>query len=505
MLTGFYTDIARHKNMLLYRGYDTDGAKVYQKFKFRPVLYLESKNKAAKWKSLDGIPLEAQRFESMSECRAFQKQYEDVASFKIHGNDRHIPAFIQAEFPNEIKYKRDQIDVVTLDIEYDTENGFSEPTEAACEITLICVKSSKSNTYIQWGNQEYDISKSTLPHLKRDYRYFATEAAMLNDFIDWWSDTNNSPDVVTGWNSRLFDIPYLVNRIARVLDHDSVKRLSPWGLIEQKTTVIKGKEEVFFHIYGIQQLDYLDLFKKFTINTYGKQESYKLDFIAEVVLGANKISYIEEYGSLNELYKQNFNLCVDYNCVDVELIERMEEKIGLLSLVFTLGYFGGVNFNDTLGTVAIWDSIIFRRLATQHIAIPPNRMSYKSDYDGGYVKDPNPGRYEWVLSFDLNSLYPNLIVQYNMSPETIVKHMKVEGLTPERILANPNQEHWNPEDGLAIAANGACFRTDKQGILPLIVEEIYNQRVEVKKAMLAAQSELELLKKELQNEAYSDK
>ena len=488
MINGFYTCIDRKMNHLLYRGYDADGAKVYEKFKFRPVLYLESKNKESKWKSLDGVPLEAQRFDSMSDCRAFMKQYEDVASFKMYGNDRHIPAFIQAEFPNEITYKRDQIDVVTLDIEYDTESGFSEPTEAANEITVIGLKSSKSNTYIIWGNQPYDESRSTVPHLKKEYRYFASEDAMLADFVNWWSDMDNCPDVVTGWNSRLFDIPYLVNRIARVLDHEAVKHLSPWGTIEQKTTVIKGKEEVYFHIFGIQQIDYLDLFKKFTLNTYGQQESYKLDFIAEVVLGANKISYSDEYGSLNELYKQNYNLYVDYNCVDIELIERMEEKIGLLSLVFTLGYFGGVNYTDTLGTVAIWDSIIFRRLAKQHVAIPQNRMSFKSDYDGGFVKDPAPGRYEWVLSFDLNSLYPNLIVQYNMSPETIVKHMKVDGLTPERILENRDVQNWNPEDGLAVAANGACFRTDKQGILPAIVEEIYNQRVEVKKTMLAAES-----------------
>jgi DNA polymerase elongation subunit (family B) len=276
-------------NQLLYRGYDSDGAKVYEKFKFRPVLYTETKNTAAKWKSLEGTPLEPHRFDSMSECRQFMKQYEDVASFKIYGNDRHIPAFIQAEFPNDIKYKRDQIDVVTLDIEYDTEHGFSESTEAKCEITVIGLKSSKSDKYIIWGNQPYDPSKSTVPHLKKEYRYFATEAAMLTDFIDWWNDTNNCPDVVTGWNSRLFDIPYLINRIARILDHDAVKRLSPWGVIEQKSTVIRGKEEVYFHILGIQQLDYLDLFKKFTVNTYGQQESYRLDFIAEVVLGANKI------------------------------------------------------------------------------------------------------------------------------------------------------------------------------------------------------------------------
>ncbi len=300
MLTGFYTCVDRKMNYLLYRGYDSDGMKVYDKFKFRPTLYVESKQKDAKWKSLDGIPVEPIRFDSMSEARAFTKQYEDIGSFKIYGNDRHIPAFLQTQFPNEIQYKKDLIDIVTIDIEYDTEDGFSEPTVANNPITLIGLKSSRSKKYIIWGTGDYDPSISVVPHIQKEFRSFETENEMLQDFIDWWSDPLNTPDVVTGWNSRLFDIPYIVNRIARVLDNTEVNKLSPWGTIEQKTTVKMGKEEVYFHIYGIQQLDYLDLFQKFTINTYGKQESYKLDFIAEVVLGKNKISYSEEYGSLNE-------------------------------------------------------------------------------------------------------------------------------------------------------------------------------------------------------------
>jgi DNA polymerase elongation subunit (family B) len=494
-LSGFYTCVDRKMNSLLYRGYDADGAKVYERFKFRPTLFLESKDPNAKWKSLNDDPLEPVQFDSMSEARKFVKQYEDVPSFRVYGNDRHIPAFIQTQFPGDIAYKRSLIDVVTIDIEYDTETGFSDPVDAANEITAIGWKSSKADYYIIWGTQAYDESKSKIPHLKKQFRQFANEYEMLDDFIAWWSDPANCPDVITGWNSRLFDIPYIVNRISRVLGSDAARRLSPWGAVEQKTTFIKGKEEVYFHILGIQQLDYLDLFKKFTVNTYGQQESYKLDFIAEVVLGSNKISYAEEYGSLNELYKQNYNLFIDYNVVDVELIERMEEKIGLLSLVFTLAYFGGVNYGDTLGTVAIWDSIIFRRLAKQKIAVPQNKISFKEDYDGGFVKDPLPGRYEWVLSFDLNSLYPNLIIQYNMSPETIVKHMKVHDLSPDKILENPDIETWAPEENLAISANGSCFRKDKLGILPTIVKEIYDQRVDVKRQMIEAEKKKELTSK----------
>ena len=496
MLTGFYTCVDRKMNYLLYRGYDADGMKVYDKFKFRPTLFVEDSSNESKWKSLEGINLKPIQFDTMSESRAFMKQYEDIQSFKIYGNDRHIPAFLQTQFPNEIKYDKSLIDVVTLDIEYDTEDGFSEPSVAANEITLIGLKSSRSKKFIIWGTSEYDSELSVVPHLKKEFRSFETEEEMRADFVKWWSDPMNCPDVITGWNSRLFDIPYLINRISRVLDSETAKNLSPWKTIEQKTTFNNNKEEIFFHIYGIQQLDYLDLFKKFTVNTYGKQESYKLDFIAEVVLGKNKISYDEEYGSLNELHKRNYNLYVDYNCVDVELIERMEEKIGLLGLVFTLGYYGGVNYTDTLGTVAIWDSIIFRRLAKMKIAIPQNKLSFKDEYEGGYVKQTHSGRHEWVISFDLNSLYPNLIVQYNMSPETIVKHKKVRNLNPEVILNDSDTNKcWAPSSDLSIAANGVCFKNDKQGILPAIVEEIYNQRVAIKQLMLDADNKLQKLEK----------
>lgn len=487
MISGFYTCIDRKMNHLMYRGYDADGMKTYNKYKFRPVMFMESKEESTEWTSLEGTPLEPIRFDSMSDCRAFTKQYEDIPGVNVYGNDRHIPSFIQAEFPNDIKYKANQIDVVTLDIECKSDSGFPEPSVADQELTLIGLKSSKSEYHIQWGTKRYDESKSVVPHLKKEYRFFHSETEMLVDFIEWWSDLQNCPDVITGWNIRFFDVPYLINRIARVLNHEDVKRLSPWGTIEQKTTTINGRESLSFSIQGIQQLDYMELFKKFTVNTYGAQESYKLDFIAEVVLGENKIDYSDEYGSLTELYERNYDLYVDYNCVDLELIEKMEEKIGLISLVFTLAYFGGVNYVDTLGTVAIWDSIIFRKLALEKIAIPQNKISYKTDYAGGYVKPTAVGRHEWVLSFDLNSLYPQLIIQYNMSPETIVKHMKVGGLSPDRILENREVKQWAPEDGLAIAPNGACFRTDKAGFLPRIIEDVYNQRVTVKKQMLAAE------------------
>jgi len=170
---------------------------------------------------------------------------------------------------------------------------------------------------------------------------------------------------------------------------------------------------------------------------------------------------------------------VDYNIKDVELIERMEEKLGLITLVLTMAYLGGVNYQDTLGTTAIWDSIIFRRLARSKIAVLPAEKKESQQFPGGYVKDPHVGMHDWVMSFDLNSLYPNLIVQYNMSPETLIGVTNADGAT---------------------ASNGAVFRKDKKGIIPEIVEELYAKRVTIKGDMLTAKHKLETIPKRQRNE-----
>ena len=504
MLNGFYTCVDRKMNSILYRGYDDDGKKVYNTYRFRPTVYLESKDKNAKWKSLDGIPLEPMKFESMSECREFSKSYEDVNGYKIYGNERHIPAFIQAEFPDAIPYDKRLIDICYLDLECPSgidgaEGGFPEPDQAVHPIVTITIKSSRSDTYISWGLKDYDSAASIVPHLKKEYRQFVDESEMLHDFLNWWGDTCNTPDVVTGWNIINFDIPYLINRISRVLGNADAAKLSPWSKVEQKSKTFQGQTNIYYEILGVQQLDYLELFKKFTLNTYGQQESYKLDSIAEVVLGENKLDY-GTHNNLTKLYEHDFQHFLDYNIKDVELVERLEAKLGLLNLVFTLSYFGGVNYSETLGTVAIWDTIIFRKLAKQHIAVPPSTPKASVAYPGGYVKDPAVGMHEWVLSFDLNSLYPSLIMQYNMSPETLVRHMTVHGLNVDRILQQ--KKHISPEPNLATAANGACFRRDKQGFMPQIVEELYSKRVLLKKQMIDKKKELETIDEQQNPKAY---
>ena len=477
ILTGFYTSVERLGNKLLYRGYDDEGKKITHRIAYKPTLYLKSQKAVTDWKALDGTPVEPLQFGSMKEVKEFEKSYKGVPDFCLYGNTRHIPAFIQNQFPNEIAYHRDVVDVASLDIETSYGDGFPEVDNPVNQILTIAYKSSKDDTYRVWGMKPYDEAITSLKHLKIEYRQFTEESSMLSAFIDYWAEPDNTPDIITGWNTRFFDIPYMVARMAFLLGEEKVRNLSPWRKIERKEIFIKGRQQIAFDIMGIQHLDYMELFKKFAY-TYGNQESYSLNHISSVVLGEKKLDY-SEVGTLRDLYDADFQMFVDYNIKDVELIERMEEKLGLITLVLTMAYLGGVNYQDTLGTTAIWDSIIFRRLARSKITILPSTPKETEQFPGGYVKDPHVGMHDWVMSFDLNSLYPNLIVQYNMSPETLIGVTNADGAT---------------------ASNGAVFRKDKKGIIPEIVEELYAKRVTIKADMLQAKTKLETISKRKRTE-----
>lgn len=478
-------------SFILYRGY-RDGIRIHEKVKFKPTLYLPSKETTAEWTAMDGTPVEPMMFPSMKDASDFVRQYEDIPSFRIFGNTRWIQQFIQHKFPDDIRFDRDLINISFIDIEVKSDDGFPKPEEALHEIVSIGLKSNQSNEYHVWGIGPFNPDLVRIEGCVIIYHQFRSEKEMLIDFIKHWSTPSNTPDIVSGWNSRFFDITYMVNRILRVLGEEFAKMLSPWGKVEKGSQMVKGRELEQIDIMGIAQLDFMDLFMKFTPHTYGNQESYKLGHIAHVVLGETKVNF-DEYGSLHELYEKDHQKFITYMIRDVELVERMEDKLGLITLALTLAYMGGVNYSDTLGTTAIWDSIIHRFLAKRSITIPQGRNNIAPEYPGGYVKDPIPGMYSWVCNFDLNSLYPNLIIQYNISPETVID-VRNEAVNPEMILEHKPFERLVPDS--IIAANGVHFKSDKVGVLPTIVTDIYEQRVVTKKAMLAEKKRLETISKE---------
>lgn len=446
-MTAFYTSVHRLGNNILYRGY-ADGVRVKRKIPFKPTLYVRSPAKTkTEFTALDGTPVAPVKLASMREAKEFTEKYEDVENFTIYGNTNYVAQYIAEEFPNDIQFDRSLVRVHNIDIEVNSNlkvdetgklttggsGGFPEPSVASHIVTAITIHDSVLDTFFVWGLGDYDVSKSLIRDRKISYTKCINEQALLQCFIDFWHNEFTCPDAVTGWNIRGFDIPYLVNRIKRVCGEDHVKKLSPWGMITEKMVTMRKGQVQMYEITGIAQLDYMDLFQKFGYS-FGPQENYRLDTIADVVLGERKLDYSDQYSNLAELYEKNHQLYLDYNIRDTWLVDRMEDKIAMITLCLTMSYKAGVNYGDAFGTTAIWDQLIHRFLLKDKIVVPPNKNKFKSDYDGGYVKDPQCGVHDWVCSFDVNSLYPSCIVQWNMSPETLIDDIKI--LNRIRILEN---------------------------------------------------------------------
>lgn len=487
-MSSFYTSVERYGNNILWRGYE-NGKRFSRRVPFKPTLYLFTPKKGGDFRSLVGNKqLYPHKFDSMSEAKNFIEQYKDVKNFEIYGNTNYVAQFIQENYPEQINFDINHINIVSFDIEVDIRDGYANIEEADKEITSIAYKSSKSNTYYLLGRKDYDKNLTTtgIKPEQIEFIKFDSELQLLKSFVELWS--RDYPDVVTGWNVEYFDIQYIITRIIRLCGEEVAKRLSPWKSFRKMTREVFGKVQSTYDISGVTIVDYMDAFKKFGYK-YGPQESYKLDHIAYVVLGENKLDY-SEYGNLTALYDQNPQLYLDYNLKDTYLIQRMEDETSLLALVLTVAYGGGVNYSDAFGTVGIWETTIYRRLIKDKIVptVKGNPGQRAGDLVGGYVKDPKPGMHPWVVSFDLNSLYPHLMLQYNMSPETYV-YSRREFVTQDMVL---NDDFTNEDSSVSIAANGACFSNQKLGIIPEIIDEYYNNRKQIKKQMLAVEQQLEV-------------
>mgnify|MGYP003120477195 FL=1 len=473
----FYTNIQMVGNNFLVRGYENGEKKKYKE-EFQPTLYVKSK-KESKWKTLEGENVEPIQPGTIRDCREFYKKYEGVENFPIYGNERYLYQYISNKYPEEeIKFDISKISLVTMDIEVQAEEGFPDPESCSEEMLTISIQDNATKKIVTWGRKPYTPSQKNVT-----YHHHEDEVAMLNAFLYWWS--NNTPDVVTGWNVRLYDIPYLCGRISRIMGEKKMKLLSPWGLVSQEEVYVSGRKFNVYDIAGLTTLDYLELYKKFT---YKAQESYRLDYIAQVELGQKKLDH-SEFDTFKDFYRGNWKKFVDYNIIDVELVDRLEDKMKLIELAMTMAYTAKVNYVDVMYQVRMWDTIIYNYLKRRNIVIPPKDRSEKdSKFAGAYVKEPKPGKYDWVVSFDLNSLYPHLIMQYNISPETLIEE-KHPSATVDRILEE--KISFEMYKDYAVCANGAMYRKDVKGFLPELMEKMYAERVIFKKRMLVAKQEYE--------------
>lgn len=407
-----YTNCRKWGNSILFRGYH-NGRRISKREKFHPSLFVIDQKNKSKYSNLEGTPLKRMGFPSIKNAENFIKQYQNVDSFPIYGNERFVYQFLGERFPQDIDWNISEIRKGFIDIETTCEEGFPNPNNPIEEVILITIFCNDS--YWTFGTGEYKTTDKSINYIQCHDEY-----DLLNTFISKWRELDF--DVITGWNNRLFDIPYLVNRIRMVLGDGHENKLSPWGHIYEKNVFFMGKTHRIYDIYGISDLDYLKLYQKFT---YVTRESYKLGHIAHVELGEGKINY-EEFNNIREFYKSDWQKFVEYNIHDVRIVHQLEEKLKLVELCLTMAYDAKVNYEDVFSQVRTWDAIIYNHLYSNNIIIPLMKNKEKhSTYVGAYVKDPVLGMKDWIVSFDLNSLYPNLIRELDISPETLVTKDKL--------------------------------------------------------------------------------
>lgn len=470
-------------NYILFRGVDGN-QRVSQKVLYKPSLFVPT-NKETKYRTLDGRGVEKITFPNMREARNFLDRYENVENFEIYGNNRFIYPFISDNFSGSVDYDETKIITANIDIEVSSKNGMPDPAVAREEITAITFK--VRGKYFVYGLKPYNNTRDDVYYVMCD-----DESDLLRKFLSNWQRV--SPDILTGWNVQYFDVPYLVNRITNVLGEKEAKRLSPWGMFSRRKVRMMNRELEAITIVGISILDYIELYKKYAPKA--NQPTYKLNYIAHVELGEEKLDY-SEYSSLDDLYENDFQKFIDYNIKDVDLVDKLEEKMQLLSMVISVAYDAKVNYNDVFTQVRMWDSIIFNHLKESNIVIPQMSRSSKGEtYAGAFVKDPKVGAHDWVVSFDLNSLYPNLIAWANISPETIVSDIH-KPMNIDDILQKKYDLEYLKDQDLAIAASGAHFKRDQLGFLPKILMRMYDDRVLAKDKMLEAMQEMTVVEKQI--------
>ena len=469
----FYTNVLQWSNDLLVREVK-NGHRQNTRIKYSPTLYSPVKQKTG-YKTLNGEHVLPQTFDTMKEAKQWVEDHKSQPDL-VYGNTQYAYNYLSDTYRGKVDWNLEQILIVTIDIEVQCENGFPSAFLAEEEMLSITIKNHQNKKIVVWGIGEFKTDREDVTYIECE-----SEENLLKEFLVFWE--KHQPDVVTGWNTEFFDIPYLCNRIKKLFGEGELKRLSPWKSVQEREVYQMGRRHQTYNIQGISALDYFDLYRKFT---YTAQESYRLDHIAKVELGEQKAG--NPFDTFREWYTKDFQSFIEYNINDVELVDRLEDKMKLIELCLTMAYDAKVNFVDVLGSVRYWDVLIYNHLREKNIVIPQKKSTEKVEqFEGAYVKDPQVGMHKWVMSFDLNSLYPHLIMQYNISPETLIQTSEKEDGLVDKILEGKVKN----ETKYCMTPNGAFFRKDKKGFLPELMEKIYNDRVTYKKLLLETQQRYE--------------
>lgn len=531
-----YTYFKTYGNNILFRYIDEHGVPHAKKINnFKPTLYDYARGKTD-FKSIMGASLSPRKFESINEAKDYVSTYKNMEGFEVEGNSNYAHQFVVELYNGQMPdYKVDQIRGCILDIEVNAPRGSGFPHAHLAEhpINAITFYDTLAGDYTTYAMDDWDKSKSPpeVKNLPVKYYRFDNEKDLLRSLVRHISDRQYV--FTSGWNSQSFDMPYIVNRCNAILGENITKMLSPFRRISFKeTTDDWGGMTQVVDIVGLPHLDYMLLYKK---HIFVPRESYSLDFIGNVEVGAHKLSH-EEASSLSELAEVNHQLFVDYNIVDVDIIRQLDEKLGLFAVTFTLSYYALSNYEDTLGTTKVWEQLIAKYLYSNSIA--PRFKKEKNvarPFPGGYVMAPHTGFIKWLMSLDLNSQYPHLEMQMNIGPETYRSIEDVEALACENAsstevmnyvtsgrfraevesykstMFNPDTKVFNcdrfingedfgtlakmnKELNLSMSASYSFYDNSKMSFFSAIKREIYANRKIYKKKMLGIEQQIEDVK-----------
>jgi DNA polymerase elongation subunit (family B) len=470
------------------RTWTEDGDRIDTEIPYKPYLYME-KEGADDATSIFKTSLVKKLFKNSLERKKFVDNSSNKRIFHNVGVEQQFLIDTYKDVNNDPNFSKFDLKTFFIDIEIEMEKGgaFPSPEKAREPINLITVYDTLNKSTHTWGlRQSYT---STLPDCI--YHRCKDEEDLILQFVDYWKI--DYPDIVSGWNSAGFDLPYIINRCKNLFGGDFINQFSPVSRVHSRKiyTADFGKEQIKWIISGVNCIDYMEIYKTFSI---GERESYSLNYISETELGEGKIAF--NAASLGELAMNDWKTFVDYNIQDVHLLVKLEDKLKYLQIVRLLAYKGCTNLEAALGKIAIVTGAVAIQAYKQGFVIPTFGVnSDRESYEGGYVKEPERGLQTAVVSFDVNSLYPNTIITLNISPETkIGKVVTGDFDTSEEVtirlingkLHTTKVESFKKflvQEKMSMSKAGVLYSQKAKGVIPNLIDEIYKERVNIQKQL----------------------
>jgi len=468
-------------------GWDKKGNRTHIIEDIKPYLFVESQNHNDATSIYD-TPLKKLEFPSEFDRRRYAS---DSGIHRLFYNIRVEQQYLldKYRFDDLVASMSNPLRTFFLDIETYSPNSFPNPERAEHPINLITVWDSLTSHYHTFGLKEPYTPE--LPNVT--YYQCQNESLLLKGFLEYW--TSNYPDIVSGWNSEYFDIPYIINRIKKIIGERARDSLSPVGSLYWRPNVQKmyGKDLSRWHIHGMSCIDYMLAYKNFSRT---ERESYSLNYIAQVELGEEKVAF--NAPNLARLSQDDWSTFTKYNIHDVTLLIRLEEKLRFLQIMRMITYKGFTSLESAMGKISVITGAISKEALDQGKILPTfyvDKNAEKENFAGGYVKEVKPGMREAIITFDANSLYPNVLISLNLSPETkigkITRRDEDVGEVDIRTISGKfatipieKFQKWLVKEKIACSKANVLYSQKRKGIIPTYVDGLYAERVEAKNEMM---------------------